>query len=29
MPMLKKQQLLVETGDEGLTAAEQFSALAA
>jgi len=27
--MLKKQQLLVETGDEGLTAAEQFSALAA
>jgi putative transposase len=29
MHMLKKKQLLVEAGDEGLTAAEQFYALAA
>jgi transposase-like protein len=29
MPMLKKRQLLVEEGNEGLTAAEQFYALAA
>lgn len=28
MHMLKKQQLVVETGDEGLTATEQFYALA-
>jgi putative transposase len=29
MHMLKKQQMLVEAGDEGLTATEQFYALAA
>jgi len=29
MHMLKKQQLVVEQGNEGLTAAEQFYALAA
>ncbi len=29
MHMLKKQQMMVEAGDEGLTAAEQFYALAA
>lgn len=29
MRMLKKRQLVVEEGDEGLTAAEQFYALAA
>ena len=29
MHMLKKRQLMVEEGDEGLTAAEQFYALAA
>ena len=29
MHMLKKRQLVVEEGDEGLTAAEQFYALAA
>jgi hypothetical protein len=29
MPMIKKRQLVVEAGDEGLTAAEQFYALAA
>ena len=29
MHMLKKRQLVVKEGDEGLTAAEQFSALAA
>jgi transposase-like protein len=29
MHMIKKKQLLVEAGDEGLTAAEQFYALAA
>ena len=29
MHMLKKQQLVVEEGDEGLTVAEQFYALAA
>jgi putative transposase len=29
MHMIKKKQLTVETGDEGLTAAEQFYALAA
>ena len=28
MHMIKKKQLLVEAGDEGLTAAEQFYALA-
>jgi len=28
MPMIKKKQLLVEAGDEDLTAAEQFYALA-
>jgi hypothetical protein len=27
--MLKKRQLMVEAGDEGLTAAEQFYSLAA
>jgi transposase-like protein len=29
MPMLKNRQLMVEAGNEGLTAAEQFSSLAA
>ena len=29
MHMIKKKQLMVEAGDEGLTAAEQFYALAA
>ena len=29
MHMIKKRQMLVEAGDEGLTAAEQFYALAA
>src|SRR5262245_5396673 len=29
MHMLKKQQLMVESGDEGLTVAQQFYALAA
>jgi hypothetical protein len=29
MHMIKKRQLMVEAGDEGLTAAEQFHALAA
>jgi putative transposase len=29
MHMIKKQQLMVEAGDEGRTAAEQFYALAA
>ena len=29
MPMIKKQQLMVEAGNEGLTAAEQFYSLAA
>jgi len=29
MPMIKKKQRMVEAGDEGLTAAEQFCALAA
>ena len=29
MHMLKKRQLVVEEGDEGLTVAEQFYALAA
>jgi DDE domain len=29
MHMIKKQQLMVEAGDEGLTAAEQFYSLAA
>jgi hypothetical protein len=29
MHMIKKKQLVVEAGDEGLTAAEQFDALAA
>jgi hypothetical protein len=29
MHMLKKRQMVVETGDEGLTAADQFYALAA
>jgi putative transposase len=29
MHMLKKQQLMVEAGDEGLTVAQQFDALAA
>ena len=29
MHMIKKRQLVVEEGDEGLTAAEQFDALAA
>ncbi len=29
MHMIKKRQLVVEEGDEGLTAAEQFYALAA
>jgi putative transposase len=29
MHMLKKRQLMVEAGDEGLTAAEQFYSLAA
>jgi putative transposase len=29
MPMSKKKQMVVEAGDEGLTAAEQFYALAA
>jgi hypothetical protein len=29
MHMIKKRQLVVEEGDEGLTAAEQFSPLAA
>jgi putative transposase len=29
MHMIKKRQLLVEAGDEGLTAAEQFYTLAA
>jgi hypothetical protein len=29
MPMIKKRQLAVEEGNEGLTAAEQFYALAA
>ena len=29
MHMLKKRQLVVEEGEEGLTAAEQFYALAA
>jgi putative transposase len=29
MHMLKKQQMIVEAGDEGLTAAQQFYALAA
>src|SRR5215467_8502807 len=29
MHMIKKKQLIIETGDEGLTAAEQFYALAA
>ena len=29
MHMIKKKQLVVEAGDEGLTAAEQFYALAA
>jgi len=29
MHMLKKKQLVVQEGDEGLTAAEQFYALAA
>jgi hypothetical protein len=29
MRMIKKWQLVVEEGDEGLTAAEQFSSLAA
>jgi transposase-like protein len=29
MHMLKKQQLMVEAGDEGLTVAQQFYALAA
>jgi len=28
MHMIKKQQMIVEAGDEGLTAAEQFYALA-
>jgi hypothetical protein len=27
--MIKKRQMVVEAGDEGLTAAEQFDALAA
>jgi hypothetical protein len=29
MHMLKRRQLMVEAGDEGLTAAEQFYSLAA
>ena len=29
MHMIKKKQLMVETGDEGLTAARQFYSLAA
>ena len=29
MPMIKKRQLVVEAGDEGLTAAAQFYTLAA
>ncbi len=29
MHIIKKRQVVVEEGDEGLTAAEQFSALAA
>jgi hypothetical protein len=29
MHMIKKKQLMVEAGDEGLTVAEQFYALAA
>jgi putative transposase len=29
MPMIKKKQMVVEAGDENLTAAEQFYALAA
>jgi putative transposase len=29
MHMIKKRQLMIEAGDEGLTAAEQFYALAA
>jgi len=29
MPMIKKRQLMVEEGEEGLTVAEQFYALAA
>jgi hypothetical protein len=29
MPMLKKQQLVVEQGNKGLAAVEQFYALAA
>ena len=29
MHMIKKKQLMVEPGDEGLTAAEQFYSLAA
>jgi transposase-like protein len=29
MHMIKKKQLVVEAGDEGLTAAEQFYSLAA
>jgi hypothetical protein len=29
MPMIKKRQLVIEAGDEGLTAAELFYSLAA
>jgi len=29
MHMIKKRQMMIEAGDEGLTAAEQFYALAA